>query len=110
MHILLEHNNTVCFYCFYSENRILLFSVHQKVTSNSMTFILFINGRLVECQPLKKSIQQMYAVLINKQISPFVYLDLIMDPTTLDVNIHPSKNEVRFLHADPIYCCYCTSY
>jgi DNA mismatch repair protein MLH1 len=44
----------------------------------------------------------MYAVLINKQISPFVYLDLTMDPTTLDVNIHPSKNEVRFLHADPI--------
>jgi DNA mismatch repair protein MLH1 len=67
-----------------------------------MTFILFINGRLVDCQPLKKSIQQMYAVLINKQTSPFVYLDLIMDPTTLDVNIHPSKNEIRFLHADPI--------
>ena len=67
-----------------------------------MTFILFINGRLVDCQPLKKSLQQMYAVLINKQAAPFVYLDLIMDPTTLDVNIHPSKNEVRFLHADPI--------
>ncbi|CAF1075460.1 unnamed protein product, partial [Rotaria magnacalcarata] len=67
-----------------------------------MTFILFINGRLVDCQPLIKSIQQMYAVLVNKQTSPFVYLDLIMDPTTLDVNIHPSKNEVRFLHADPI--------
>jgi DNA mismatch repair protein MLH1 len=67
-----------------------------------MTFILFINGRLVDCQPLKKSIQQMYSILINKQISPFVYLDLTMDPTTLDVNIHPSKNEIRFLHADPI--------
>ena len=67
-----------------------------------MTFILFINGRLVDCQPLKKSLQQMYAVLVNKQTSPYVYLDLIMDPTTLDVNIHPSKNEVRFLHADPI--------
>jgi len=67
-----------------------------------MTFILFINGRLVDCQPLKKSLQQMYAVLINKQYSPFIYLDLIMDPTTLDVNIHPSKNEVRFLHSDPI--------
>jgi DNA mismatch repair protein MLH1 len=47
-----------------------------------MTFILFINGRLVDCQPLKKSLQQMYTVLINKQTSPFVYLDLIMDPTT----------------------------
>ena len=44
----------------------------------------------------------MYTVLINQQISLFVYLDLIMDPTTLDVNIHPSGNEVRFLHADPI--------
>ena len=73
-----------------------------KASSNSMTFILFINGRLVDCQPLKKSLQQMYAVLINKQTSPFVYLDLIMNPSTLDVNIHPSKNEVRFLHADPI--------
>ncbi len=67
-----------------------------------MTFILFINGRLVDCQPLKKSLQQMYAILINKQTSPFIYLDLTMDPTTLDVNIHPSKNEIRFLHADQI--------
>ncbi|CAF0996988.1 unnamed protein product [Rotaria sordida] len=78
------------------------YSCSSKTSSNSMTFILFINGRLVDCQPLKKSIQQMYAVLVNKQTSPFVYIDLIMDPTTLDVNIHPSKNEVRFLHADPI--------
>jgi len=74
----------------------------KKGSTSSMTFILFINGRLVDCQPLKKSLQQMYAVLINKQYSPFIYLDLIMDPTTLDVNIHPSKNEVRFLHSDPI--------
>ncbi|UJR24823.1 hypothetical protein I4U23_006198 [Adineta vaga] len=78
------------------------YSSSSKSSTNSMTFILFINGRLVDCQPLKKAIQQMYAILINKQTSPFVYLDLIMDPTTLDVNIHPSKNEVRFLHADPI--------
>ncbi|CAF3299294.1 unnamed protein product [Rotaria socialis] len=78
------------------------YSCSSKATPISMTFILFINGRLVDCQPLKKSIQQMYAVLVNKQTSPFVYLDLIMDPTTLDVNIHPSKNEVRFLHADPV--------
>lgn len=44
----------------------------------------------------------MYAVLVNKQLNPLIYLDLTMDPSTLDVNIHPSKNEVRFLHADPI--------
>lgn len=44
----------------------------------------------------------MYSILINKQISPFIYIDLTMDPSTLDVNIHPSKNEVRFLHSDPI--------
>ncbi|CAF3276157.1 unnamed protein product, partial [Rotaria sp. Silwood2] len=67
-----------------------------KSSSNSITFILFINGRLVDCQPLTKSLQQMYTVLINKQTSPFVYLYLILDPTTLDVNIYPTKNEVRF--------------
>ncbi|CAF1565115.1 unnamed protein product, partial [Rotaria sordida] len=49
------------------------YSCSSKTSSNSMTFILFINGRLVDCQPLKKSIQQMYAVLVNKQTSPFVY-------------------------------------
>ncbi|CAF1045376.1 unnamed protein product, partial [Didymodactylos carnosus] len=65
-------------------------------------FILFINGRLVDCQPLKKQILSMYALYVSKSTLPFVYVDLQMEPSTLDVNIHPSKSEVRFLNSEQI--------
>ena len=44
----------------------------------------------------------MYAAYLPKAGHPFIYLSLELDPSTLDVNVHPTKHEVFFLHQDEI--------
>jgi len=61
-----------------------------------MTFVLFINGRLVECSPIRRCIEQVYSPYLPKGAHPFVYMSLEFPPESLDVNVHPTKNEVRF--------------
>lgn len=65
-------------------------------------FILFINERLVDCQPLKKTLQNVFAQYLPKNEQLFVYINLRLDPNNLDVNVHPTKHEVRFLYQDEI--------
>lgn len=59
-----------------------------------MVFILFINERLVDCQPIKKAIHSVYNLYMPKNTNYFVYMNLAMSPQNLDVNIHPTKHEV----------------
>ena len=70
--------------------------------AKKFAFILFINDRLVECAPLKKSIALIYANYLSKGFHPFVYISIKMDPNILDVNVHPTKKEVRFLYDEHI--------
>lgn len=65
-------------------------------------FVFFVNGRLVDCQPLKKSLETVYRTCLPKGSCAFVLLSLNIDCAILDVNIHPTKKEVRFLYEDEI--------
>ena len=66
-------------------------------------FLLFINHRLVESKSLKKAIfDDVYNSIFPSSVQPFVYMSLEMDPTCLDVNVSPTKNEVNFLNEDAI--------
>jgi DNA mismatch repair protein MLH1 len=64
--------------------------------------IFFINHRLVVCNPLKRAISSLYATYLPKGHKPFVYLSLEITPQNVDVNVHPTKREVRFLNEDEI--------
>ncbi|KAF7666883.1 hypothetical protein LDENG_00090030 [Lucifuga dentata] len=64
--------------------------------------ILFINHRLVESSALKKAIETVYAAYLPKNSHPFLYLSLEIAPHNVDVNVHPTKHEVHFLHEDSV--------
>ncbi|GAA6060191.1 hypothetical protein JCM10212_005192 [Sporobolomyces blumeae] len=62
----------------------------------------FINNRLVDCPPLKRALEAFYGTLLPKGGYPFVYLSLSIEPSKIDVNTHPTKQEVRFEGEDEI--------
>ena len=64
--------------------------------------LLFINHRAVESTAIKKAIEQVYSVFLPKGGHPFIYISLDIDPKRVDVNIHPTKREVHFLHEDEV--------
>ncbi|KAF8660765.1 hypothetical protein AX16_001559 [Volvariella volvacea WC 439] len=65
-------------------------------------FLLFINHRLVESSRMKRSMEGVYSAILPKGTAPFVYLSLLIDPRSVDVNVHPTKREVHFLNEDAI--------
>lgn len=64
--------------------------------------VFFINNRLIQCDPLKRAIASVYNYFLPKGNQPFMYISLNLEPSNVDVNIHPTKKEVRFLYEDEI--------
>ena len=60
---------------------------------------LFVNGRPVKDRLLIGAVKAAYGDLIPKGRSPYLALFLEVTPTDLDVNVHPTKAEVRFRDA-----------
>lgn len=68
----------------------------------SIAPVVFINNRLVVCDPLRRAINSIYAAYLPKGHKPFIYISMEIQPENLDVNVHPTKREVRFLNEDEI--------
>ncbi|XP_067627207.1 DNA mismatch repair protein Mlh1 [Eurosta solidaginis] len=64
--------------------------------------LLFINNRLVDSNALKAAIDGVYSTYLPKGMHPFIYINIEMAATQLDVNVHPTKHEVHFLYEDEI--------
>lgn len=71
-------------------------------SSKKSTCIIFINNRLVECQNVKRVIENVYNDVLPKNSHPFVYLSIIMPFEHVDVNVHPTKKEVHFLYEEQL--------
>ena len=70
--------------------------------SKKYTFILFVNNRLIDFPLLKKSLLNIYTVYLLKGNNPFIYLNISIKGDEIDVNVHPTKEEVRMLHETEI--------
>ena len=66
------------------------------------SLLLFINHRSVESSAIKKAVEQTYGTFLPKGGHPFIYLSLDIEPARVDVNVHPTKREVNFLHEEEI--------
>jgi len=56
----------------------------------------FLNGRPVESPVLHRGLAETYRGLIERGSHPVCVLFLEMDPSMVDINVHPAKREVRF--------------
>ena len=63
----------------------------------------FVNGRYVKSTLLSRAVEEGYKTFIMQHKFPFVLLYLTLDPTLVDVNVHPTKMEVRFQNEASIY-------
>ncbi len=56
----------------------------------------FINGRFIRNAYLNHAVVQAYENLLEKETFPFYVLFMEVDPSRVDVNVHPTKQEVKF--------------
>ena len=56
----------------------------------------FVNGRFVRDRTVQHAVQESYRTMMERGRYPVVVLFLSIDPTEIDVNVHPQKTEVRF--------------
>ncbi len=73
----------------------------QKYNRNSI--YLFVNGRLIRDKLLLHALQSAYHNLMPPGAFPFALLFLDCDAEEVDVNVHPSKTEVRFRHGSWVH-------
>lgn len=72
----------------------------QSMRANRSYETLFINGRYVRSNLLERAMDEAYKDYVVPGTFPIAVLHLEMDPTTLDVNVHPTKMEVRFMQEE----------
>lgn len=67
----------------------------------------FINGRYIRNNILYKAVEEGYSGYKMVHRFPFAVLNISIDSSLMDVNVHPSKMEVRFSEADRIFSLLC---
>ncbi|NLI89226.1 MAG: DNA mismatch repair endonuclease MutL [Epulopiscium sp.] len=71
--------------------------------SNRLYENFFINGRYIKSDTIQNAVEDAYKTILTVGKFPVAILHLIVPPESIDVNVHPTKMEVRFKDKDGIY-------
>ena len=71
--------------------------------SSKKDYHIYINSRTVKCPTFIKSVDMAYRNLMGSGKYPFVVLNLEIPPTDVDVNVHPTKKEVRYKNTNQVF-------
>jgi DNA mismatch repair protein MutL len=71
--------------------------------SSTAQVYTYVNGRFVRDRVVQHAILEAYRSLLEKRRYPIVVLFIDMPPETVDVNVHPTKHEVRFRNQQQVH-------
>ena len=71
--------------------------------SNRNFEIFFINHRYVKNDVLMRCVEEGYKQWLMQHMYPFCVMNLEIDPSEIDVNVHPTKMEVRFVNPNDLF-------
>ena len=63
----------------------------------------FINGRYIRSNLISQALEEAYKPYMMQHKYPFTLLHFTLDPESLDVNVHPTKMELRFSDGESLY-------
>ncbi|RYH73877.1 DNA mismatch repair endonuclease MutL [Flavobacteriaceae bacterium 144Ye] len=72
-----------------------------KKTKNEQFF--FVNNRFIKSPYLNHAINSAFEGLVKDGAHPSYFLNLTVDPKTIDINIHPTKTEIKFDDEHTLY-------
>lgn len=65
--------------------------------------LIYVNGRVVRDKSINRAVIDGYGQMLPSGRFPFAVLDLKIPPEDVDINIHPTKSEVRFKNQSFVY-------
>lgn len=71
--------------------------------------IFFVNGRFIKSRVLTAAVEEAYKPFLMQHRFPFVVLYLDIPSELIDVNVHPSKTEIKFAEETEVYSCTLTA-
>lgn len=78
-------------------------SVPDYTRSSKKSVYTFVNSRTIKCPVLLKAIDIAYKNMLPSGRYPFVVINLNINPEEIDVNVHPSKREIRYKNPNQIF-------
>lgn len=95
-----------CIEVSYEDEKIKIFGYagKQEIARNNRNHqSLFVNSRYIKSKLISSAIDEAYKTLLMKNKFPFIVLFTDINPMLVDVNVHPTKMEVRFSDEQGIF-------
>ena len=77
-------------------------SYHEVTKGNRNSITTLVNGRVIKNNELNKCIVDCYHTYIHKDRYPVIILNIDVDPILIDINIHPTKMDIKFSKMDTL--------